>query len=85
VSEASITIRGVPASVSGEQMREAVRLLGFDPTEIVEMSFTHDAVHVEVYSDGRPAGPGCYRWTHNGSEAATHRLTIPIIDKEPTP
>lgn len=78
----SITINGVPASVTAEQMREAVRLLGFDPTEVAGMSFTHDAVRVEVYADGRPAKPGCWRWTHDGENVATHRLTIPIINGE---
>jgi hypothetical protein len=84
VTEPSITITGVPASVPIEQVREAIRMLGIDPTDVVEVAFTQDAVYVEVYSDGRPAEPGRWRWLHTANEAATHRLTIPIIDKDPT-
>jgi hypothetical protein len=78
----SITITGVPAAVTSEQVRNAARALGIDPANVVEMSFTFRAVHVEITSDGKPDVPG-YRWTHDGANLATHRLTIPVIDGEP--
>ncbi|GLY81860.1 hypothetical protein [Actinoallomurus iriomotensis] len=73
----TITVTGVPASVSFEQVQQAVRLLGIDPANVAEMSFTTSAVHVEVFSDGKPRTPG-HRWTHDGKNIATHRLTIPV-------
>lgn len=85
MSEQSITIEGVPTSVTREQVSEALRVLGLDADHVV--SFGGDAechaLHVEVHSDGRPAVPGRYRWTADGKKPATHRLTIPILDKEP--
>lgn len=78
----SITIPGVPPYVTTEQVCDAIRLLGIDPTEVAEMSFTPDAVFVEVYSNGRPASTPAWRWTHDGRNIATHRLTIPIINGE---
>jgi hypothetical protein len=83
VSE-SITIHGVPAAVSRTDVLAAIETLGIDPKQISGLRFDHDAIHVEVFSDGKPNKPG-WRWTHNGENVATHRLTIPIIEKEPTP
>jgi hypothetical protein len=85
VSEPSITITGVPASVSRAQVIQALEVLGLDPYKVVSFSGEGSAaaLHVEVYSDGRPDVPG-WRWTHDGKEMATHRLTIPVIDKEAT-
>lgn len=85
MSESSITITGVPASVTREQVLEALRVLGIDPSEVCGLSFEDSAVYVEVYSNGRPRSVPAWRWTHNGKTVATHRLTIPIIEKEETP
>lgn len=86
VDGSSIVITGVPASVTREQLREALAVLGINPEGVVRFSADANttAMEVEVYSDGRPDVPG-WRWTHDGENVATHRLTIPIIDKEPTP
>lgn len=81
----SITIQGVPPSVTREQVREALRVLGIDPLEACDLSFDETAVYVEVYSNGRPASVPAWRWTHNGKTVATHRLTIPILEKDETP
>lgn len=80
----SVTISGVPAYVTREQIVEALRLLGIDADKVVAFSgdSSTTALHVEVYSDGRPDAPD-WRWTHDGKTAATHRLTIPVIDKDP--
>lgn len=81
----SITIHGVPASVTREQTCEAIRALGIDPSEVAGLSFDLNAVNIEVFSNGRPASTPSWRWTHDGKDVATHRLTIPIIDKEEAP
>lgn len=78
----SLTIPGVPASVTRTQMRGAMRALGIDPTDVCGLSFDDAAVHVEVFSNGRPASAPAWRWTPDGKDVATHRLTIPIIDQE---
>lgn len=80
----ALTITGVPESVSREQVCEAIRILGIDPSEVAGLSFEYSAVHVEVYANQKPTSTPTWRWTYNGKRAATHRLTIPIIDKEPT-
>lgn len=82
MSESSITIRGVPASVSRADVTYAIESLGIDPKQVAGLSFDVNSVHVEVFSDGKPNKPG-WRWTHNGEDIATHRLTIPIVDKDP--
>jgi hypothetical protein len=80
----SITIQGVPASVPRADVVRAIECLGIDPAQVVGLSFDLKAVHVEVCSDGKPDAFG-WRWTHNGKEVATHRLTIPILEKDETP
>lgn len=81
MSGSSITIHGVPASVSRADVVRAIEILGIDPAQVAGLSFDVKAVHVEVCSDGKPDVPG-YRWTHDGKDIATHRLTIPIIEKD---
>lgn len=80
----SLTILGVPAYVTHEQIHAAIQALGIDLADACGLSFSETAVHVEVYSSERPASRPAWRWTHDGKEVATHRLTIPILDKEPT-
>lgn len=81
----SITISGVPASVTREQAGESIRALGIDPADVCGLSFDETAVHVEVYSNGRRAGVPAWRWLRDGETVATHRLTIPILDEKETP
>lgn len=79
----SLTIEGVPSSVTREQVCESIRALGIDPSEVCGLSFGEIAVHVEVYSSERPASRPAWRWMPDGKAVATHRLTIPIVDKDP--
>jgi hypothetical protein len=79
----SITIEGVPAAVTREQVCASIRALGIDPSEVCGLSFGETAVHVEVYGSQRPAAWPPWRWTSDGKAAATHRLTIPIVNEEP--
>lgn len=81
----TLTIPDVPAYVTREQILNLIRALGINPDEVAAMSFAYDAVNVEVYSNHKPGSVPIWRWTPDGKEAATHRLTIPILDKEPTP
>ncbi|GAA4626606.1 hypothetical protein GCM10023196_035530 [Actinoallomurus vinaceus] len=81
MSDPSITIHGIPASVSRAQVAEAIRALGIDPTDVCGLSFDDAAVLVEVYASERPASTPAWRWTADGKDAATHRLTIPIVDQ----
>lgn len=83
MSGSSITITGAPAYVTRAQITESIRALGVDPSEVCGLSFGEAAVHIEIYSSERPASLPAWRWTANGKEAATHRLTIPILEKEP--
>lgn len=79
----SITITGVPASVTREQVHDAIRALGIDPADVLGLSFDDTAVHVNVFSSERPRSVPAWRWTPDGKDVATHRLTIPVIDKAP--
>lgn len=84
---AAITIRGVPRAVSRGQVLEALGVLGIDPSDAVSIHMDSSAVHVEVYADGRPEArtefpDRTWRWTQRDGEPATHRLTIPIVDKD---
>lgn len=82
MSEQSITIQGVPASITRAQVIEALQILGIDPFQVVEFSrdASTTALHVTVHADGAE-GPG-FRWSYDGRNSATHRLTIPILDEE---
>jgi hypothetical protein len=90
VSEpAAITIRGLPPSVTRKQVQEALALLGIDPANTVSIHMDPSAVRLEVYADGRPPGhtefPNrVWRWADHSDNVATHRLTIPIVDKDPS-
>lgn len=81
----ALTIPEVPAYVTRERILDLIRGLGINPDEVAGMSFAHDAVNVEVFANYQPRSVPTWRWTPDGKEAATHRLTIPILDKEPTP
>ena len=83
MSASSITITGVPASVTLDQVQQALRVLGLDPGEVCGLSIAETTVHVEVYASERPASVPAWRWTPDGETVATHRLTIPIVDKDP--
>ena len=80
----SLTIEGVPTSITREQVMQALELLGIDPYRVVEFGgdASTTALYVTVHADGEQ-GPG-FRWTYDGQNVATHRLTIPIVNKEPT-
>lgn len=79
----SITVSGVPPYVTRTQVLHALNSLDLNPEAVMSVSFGFCGIEVEVFSDGKPDVPG-YRWTHDGNNVATHRLAIPIVDKEPT-
>lgn len=81
----SITISGVPESISRRDVTAFLEGIGVDPHEVAGLAFHPMAVEIEVYASERPSGRQSWRFTHDGENVATHRLTIPIIDKEPTP
>jgi hypothetical protein len=79
VTDQSIAIQGVPSSVTREQVVEALRILGLDPFEVVEFSgdSSATALHVTVYAldqDGQ-------RFTVDDKKMATHKVTVPIVEK----
>ena len=76
----SVTIPGVPTAISRELACDLIRALGIDPNELHSLSFDHRGIHVEVFA----LNPEGHRFTADGENVATHRMTIPILDKEPT-
>jgi hypothetical protein len=90
MSAQSITIDGVPASVTRAQVIEALRVLGIDAAHVVSFGGIEggNALYVEVFSDGRHSALPPFeprRWTADGQTVATHRLTIPVLEREETP
>lgn len=85
VDAAALTIPSVPAYITRKQVIEALGVLGIDPSETRSVSFGTTAVQVEVYASERPSGRQSWRFTSDGENVATHCLTLPILEKEPTP
>lgn len=87
----SVTVSGVPPYVTRTQVLHAVSSLGLDPADVADLEFRHDAIYVTVYAtdeegnrfaDARGLDDGTFN--SRPSEAAAHRLAIPILNKEPT-
>lgn len=76
----SITIQGVPESVPRQKIEDFLNGIGIDPGEVCGLTFHTRGIEVEVCASERPENAPAYRWTHDGKNVATHRLTIPIVD-----
>lgn len=75
-----VAIPGVPTSISRESICGLIKTLGLDPNELVSMRFDRTGIHVEVYALNAEG----HRFTADGENIATHRMTI-AIDDSPKP
>jgi hypothetical protein len=73
-----IVIPDIPQHIMGEDLRAAVRLLGFDPAQVKSLSCdSRSGVHVEIYA--RTEGSNAHL-VLRGDRVATHRVTIKVVE-----
>lgn len=80
MSESSITIPGVPESIDRKAVCDLIASLGLEPKDVISLAFEPLGIRAEVCALNEQG----QRFTADGENVATHRLTIPIVDKEPT-
>jgi hypothetical protein len=76
-----VTIPGVPTSIPRETACGLIRALGIEPFQLRSLSFDLMGIHLEVYA----LNPEGRRFTADGENIATHRMTIAITDDPPKP
>lgn len=75
----SITIDGVPESLTRQQYTDLIAAVGFDPHNLASLTFSHVGIHAVVFARGED---GKRVIDEAGEGLAKHDVFIPVKDED---